>query len=681
VTGLSKKWRATLALGGVIAGLCGAWIVQPLKNEPLLALCYGLSALLLALGVGLPAPEPRLPADAAAGQWPRWKWILAMAGLLFAALLLAASLSGFAHTPEPTPGAWLLFLASLGVLTASFFPLGGRSRRERPRRWELAALAVVLALAALLRLHRLDSYPYGVWFDEAQNSLVANQILTNPGYRPVFVSGLSQMPALLFYVYAVALQVIGQNVLAVRAVTTLAGLLSVAAVWGLARHLFGPTAGIAAAGLLAACRWHVNFSRFGIANIFASLFAPLALLLFFRSQNRRSPREAVLAGLAVGLGMQTYYVMLGIALLLAVVFLQRILAGYWRGVGALGLAGVTALSAAFAYAPVFQYSRRNPEQFSERLRTVSIIPANSAGGLVRLLVRPSAERKTFLEKLGSNLAKHLRMFHIAGDRNGRHNLSGAPMLDPILGWLFAVGVLWSIVSITDSRMTLLLLWLAGMLAAGFLSLDFEAPQGARAFGCTAVVALLAALPLQRLTQWTWLAAGAGGRVLAVSALAAAVAASAAHTWYVFFEQQPYDFASWISFSTQETRIAEVVRDEVDRAGEAADVYVPRALRDLPTETFLLGHPFFALPFQAGQTLPLRRTGRKAILFIDSEEARAIPLVQRYYPKARIEAFGPPRPDGTIGEPTVLWIVRVAPSDIEALENQFGSFVSPRTRAR
>ena len=219
-----------------------------------------------------------------------------------------------------------------------------------------------------------------------------------------------------------------------------------------------------------------------------------------------------------------------------------------------------------------------------------------------------------------------------------------------------------------------------MLAAGFLSLDFEAPQGARAFGCTAAIALLAALPLQRLTQWTWSAAGAGGRLRSRDT-GGGCRGHQVHTWYVFFEQQPYDFASWISFSTQETRIAEVVRDEVDRAGEAADVFVPGALRDLPTETFLLGHPFFALPFQAGRTLPLRRTGRKAILFIDSDEARAIPLVRRYYPKSRIEAFGPPRPDGTIGEPTVLWIVRVAPSDIEALENQFGSLVSPRTRAR
>jgi hypothetical protein len=225
-------------------------------------------------------------------------------------------------------------------------------------------------------------------------------------------------------------------------------------------------------------------------------------------------------------------------------------------------------------------------------------------------------------------------------------------------------------------MTLLLLWLAGMLAAGFLSLDFEAPQGARAFGCTAAIAMLAALPLQRLTQWTWSAAGAGGRVLAVAAMTAAVAASATHTWDVFFEQQPYDFASWISFSTLETRIGEVVRDEVDRPGEAADVYVPPQQLGVPTETFLLGHPLKALPFQPGRTLPLPPTGRKVILFIPPEEGRSLRLVLRYYPQARMETFAPPRVDGTIGEPTALWIVRVAPSDIEVCRRSLG-FLGPR----
>src|SRR5262249_33768254 len=281
---------------------------------------------------------------------------------------------------------------------------------------------------------------------------------------------------------------------------------------------------------------------------------------------------------------------------------------------------------------------------------------------------------------------------IAGDRNGRHNLPGAPMLDPVLGWLFAVGIFWSVVRIADSRMTLLLMWLAGMLSAGILSLDFEAPQGARAFGATAALALIAALPLQRLADWTGTAAAARGRArnlsgrpcgppnpLAVATLAAAFSASAVHTWNVFFRLQPYEFASWISFSTMETRIAEVVRDEVDRPGQPADVYVPPGLLGFPTETFLLGHPLDVMPpfrvggvlnpirFQGFQALPFRPAGRRVILFLGPGESPVVPLVRRYYPRAPIERFGPPRPDGAIGEPTALWIVRVAPADVEAAE--------------
>jgi len=691
VTGLPKPWRTACAIGGVAVGLSGAWIFQPRKNELLLLLCFGASALLLALGVGLPGPEAR-PGEAIREPRPRWKWIFAAVGLFLSATLLVLALVAFAGRWGPTPRAWTLYLASLVVLLAAFSALGSRRPVERPRAWELAALAAVLALAALLRLYRLDSYPYGVWFDEAQNSLVANRILNEPNYRPVFVSGFSQMPALLFYVYGAALQVFGQSVLAVRAVATLAGLLSVVAIWGLGRHLFGPTAGIAAAGCLATCRWHLDFSRFGMAMIFAALFAPLALLLFFRSQSRDSPREAVLAGLAVGIGMQTYYVMLGIALLLGVLFLQRFLTGYWKGMSAVGLAGLTFLSAAFAWAPLFQYSRRNPAEFSERLRTVSIVPANSARELVQLLATPSEKRTDFLRKLGSNLAKHLRMFHIAGDRNGRHNLPGAPMLDPILGWLFAVGVFWCLARVVDSRMTLLILWLAGMLAAGILSLDFEAPQGARAFGATAALALIAALPLSRVTEWTRAAAGSGGRVLAVATMAAALSASAVHTFDVFFRKQPYEFASWVSFSTMETRIAEVIRDEVEKTAEPTDVYVPRGFLGLPTETFLLGHPLEVMPFQAGRgplhtiafqdlQIPFPHEGRKVIVFLGSQEERVLPLFRRHYPHARLERLGPPRRDGTVGEPTALWIVRLAPADIDAVGDPSRDFVGPRLQTR
>src|SRR5512143_4216278 len=132
------------------------------------------------------------------------------------------------------------------------------------------------------------------------------------------------------------------------------------------------------------------------------------------------------------------------------------------------------------------------------MRTVSAVQAGSTGELARILLTPSPRRAEALDVLARNTAAHAAMFHVAGDRNGRHNLPGAPMLDPVTGVFFAVGLLFALALLLDWRMATLLLWFGAMIAAGILSLDFEAPQGARTCGLNSVIALLAALPLARL---------------------------------------------------------------------------------------------------------------------------------------------------------------------------------------
>jgi len=50
---------------------------------------------------------------------------------------------------------------------------------------EKVILVLILVAGAAMRLWNLASTPEGVWFDEAQNGLVANQILTVASYKPV----------------------------------------------------------------------------------------------------------------------------------------------------------------------------------------------------------------------------------------------------------------------------------------------------------------------------------------------------------------------------------------------------------------------------------------------------------------------------------------------------------------
>ena len=201
----------------------------------------------------------------------------------------------------------------------------------------------------------------------------------------------------------------------------------------------------------------------------------------------------------MGLAIQTYYAILATPVLLLLLFIHRVLAGKWRSRAAGGLLALTFAAAALAYGPVYQYARLHPEQFAQRLSTVSILKVQSASELLDLF-RDDERRAAFLHTLQSNTVKHLRMFHLVGDPNGRHNLPGEPMLDPITGLFLAIGAAWCLLLVYRSEMGLLAAWFVAMIAAGILSLDFEAPQGARSSGLPAVIALIAAIPLERASR-------------------------------------------------------------------------------------------------------------------------------------------------------------------------------------
>jgi 4-amino-4-deoxy-L-arabinose transferase-like glycosyltransferase/sugar lactone lactonase YvrE len=666
---LGRSWigaiRGSVLLPlGLLVGLWGAFVAMRQSNEDAMLLAFGASALLLAFGAGVPEAEPRSE-PRTPQRWSRVVLpLLAAAGVLVGLILLRQALQRFAGPPEGHGTAWILYLEGLGAVFLGFLPWRGTRRVEsRPlQRLELAALLAVLAVGSAFRFYRLGTMPYGVWFDEAQNTLEAQRILSEPTYRPVFVPGLSQMPAMTFYYYTLFVNLLGPNIYAVRLATTIMGLAAIVALWALARELFGRRVAILAAAFLAISRWHVDFSRFALAQMFTTDFIPLVLLLFVRSQRRRSPREAVWAGMAVGLGLQFYYAMFTVPLVMALTFLHRFVRGSSRTLWAVVLFAFTLGAAAFTYAPIGQYARDHQAEFNERMRTVSLIQTSSLRETIDLFTQSSPRRTAVLEALRRTTLAHARMFHLEGDHNGRHNLPGEPMLDPVSGLFFAIGLLWCVALVFDERYSMLLLWFGAMISAGILSLDFEAPQGARSFGLTAVVSLMAAVPLARAARAVAGERAGRFRALAAACLVVALLGVATHSsWTTYFDRQSWDPAVWAAFSTPETKIGEVIRAE----GADADVYVPPVLLGGPTESLILGHPIEANPFERGRDLPLEPRGRRAIVFFQGNEQETATLLRLYYPGVTLEPFGPPRPDGTSGEP-ILWIARVPEQDIAAI---------------
>ncbi|HEV8266801.1 MAG TPA: hypothetical protein VGR00_01155, partial [Thermoanaerobaculia bacterium] len=399
------------------------------------------------------------------------------------------------------------------------------------------------------------------------------------------------------------------------------------------------------------------FSRFGVAQIFATFAAPLVLWLFVRSQERGSPRGALAAGLGLGIGLQLYYAMTTIPIVLLGAFLHGVVTRRHRGRAAVSLLVLTFATAGAAYAPVLQYSRRHPEAFSERFRAVSAFHVGSVSELARLFLVPSESRPEAIRILKRNVLAHLAMFHVRGDSNGRHNLPGAPMLDPVSGALFALGFLWCLLRIGVGRYFLLLLWFGAMISAGILSVDWEAPQSARTIGLTPVVALMGGVVLAGAWQAVSGSGGSPSRRAAGAALVlVALGAAFVHTWHTYFDKQLRDPAVFAAFSAQETKIGEVVRDEA----RDADVYVPETLLGGPTETLLIGHPLKANPFERARDLPLEARGRKAIVFFHGHETETLELFQRYYPSVRPQPFGPP------GSAPILFVARVSPAELESI---------------
>ena len=106
----------------------------------------------------------------------------------------------------------------------------------------LAFLFTILAGAAALRLWRIDVTPPGFHFDESFEGLEAWRILTDPGYRPVFLTGNFGVPPLNSYANALTFSLFERfggeaGPTAMRVTAAFFGVLGVAAIYALACEL------------------------------------------------------------------------------------------------------------------------------------------------------------------------------------------------------------------------------------------------------------------------------------------------------------------------------------------------------------------------------------------------------------------------------------------------------------
>ncbi|HET6316626.1 MAG TPA: glycosyltransferase family 39 protein, partial [Chloroflexota bacterium] len=533
------------------------------------------------------------------------------------------------RTPDATRGAvlWLIGVAFAIAAIAGFW------RLRSPRLTVRAAIPLLLFLLALVpRIWNQADLPYGIWFDEADSVLQARRFVQDGRYTPI-ADVFGRDASLFYYLVGAVLQLVHDPVLAVRGTAAVLGALNAPLVYLLGRELWGWRLGVVAGVLLALSRWHVDISRLGMTAIQGAVFATLAFWLVARAVRTQRWTDAAWAGAALALGVHGYIAFRPLPFVAIVLIAYAALQYRWRPRFLASRGGILVGAFALVALPLLIFALQDPTSFNGRM-TQTLIFSQDA---------PQAQK---LADLWSNLQKHALMFHVHGDMNGRHNLPGWPMLDPLTAVLAMLGLAWLVLHLFDWRSWLLFGWGIVAMSGGVFTLPFEAPQAFRTIAVTPVLVLMTALALllvaDRLSLGRQRALMTGVSIV----VAFGIGLLNVHT---FFARQMQDPTVWQSFSTRETILMhaaqegqyEAILGSPTIAPSAQSALLPPAQRD----TIRALDPTTDLPY--------RGAGPALIALETEHDAALVDEIMRLYPEARRVPIAHPAATQPIVEEVIL----------------------------
>jgi 4-amino-4-deoxy-L-arabinose transferase-like glycosyltransferase len=283
-------------------------------------------------------------------------------------------------------------------------------------------LGAVLLLAGALRFVDLSTVPQGIFHDETWSAAKAWDILTGTAPAQVYFPDNNGMDALHIYLIALLFQITGPLALGSRLVSALMGTLTVLATYWLTWELPADdrkrhTAAIIAALVYTVMLTAIATARSGWHSSSFALLAIVCLAALARGRRVGRVRWFVLAGAAAGLAQYTYPSARLLPLWLIVIALLDLVLQRKRHRAVLMQYALAALAAAVIFLPLGVYFIQNPQWLVER-----------------------AEQTSAAIDLGQNIVKTVLGFVVQGSAENLHNLPGRPLLDPVLGIFFMIGL-------------------------------------------------------------------------------------------------------------------------------------------------------------------------------------------------------------------------------------------------
>jgi 4-amino-4-deoxy-L-arabinose transferase-like glycosyltransferase len=592
--------------------------------------CVALLAFLLARWVPFADADIRGltggPADTTprrAGR-SRWPVLLAVAGV---GLGVAAC---YVNVQAHHLAAFLLWLSSLAVFalgmhaaseapaTDSASPWLGDGGPQLSRRDEAIALFLILALALALRLPLLADVPALIDSDEGRQGRYAERVWQS-GFPDAFAFGWNGFAALSFMGTYLGAQLLGPSNMHLRLSAVVTGMVSLVPVFYWVRRWWGNVIGLLAVFILAICHEHVYWSRVAFNNIQAVLVATLMLATFARALQARRLIDWVWFGYATGLGLHTYHAaklfpaLLAAAALLYAAGMPGFLRRYWRG----ALAGALACLLCGGPLLVTIYSQWAYlyHNTSNRLDLSVLMEAYHGGDV-----------EAVRNYLGSHVNGTLMSFVNVPWRLGT--------FDPFLCVTFLLGTFWMLWRWRDPRHVVVLGWVAGIAILGSMLTSYP-PNKPRLVGLLPAVCVIPAVVAGRIRAMALRYFPARGDVAFAPLLAAWLGAAAYHNWWTEFV-----YRVDLNRADVMTRVCRLIEHTqtpaaVYMAGEPEPMHPRMAIGDC----MIADNPDRVIVNLADDPrlvpLPPQHRGN-AVLMLSPSQRGLLPLVQHYYPDARVD---------------------------------------------
>jgi 4-amino-4-deoxy-L-arabinose transferase-like glycosyltransferase len=325
---------------------------------------------------------------------------------------------------------WVSEPAEAGRPRVKIDPIGWMNQQE----WKITItrsgllIFAVFALAVFFAFYKLYDVPDNMTSDHAEKLLDVYDI-TQGQYSIFFPRNTGREP-LQFYLTAFLSNWLGVSFLALKTSTAIMGMLTMIYIYMLGRELGGQRVALLAVAFAGMACWPVLIDRIGLRFAYYPPFTAATIYYFIRGLRLQRRNEFILAGIALGIGLNGYTPMRIVPIAMIVFFIVYLL--HVKDAQARKQAivwfGLMAYTAWILMIPLARYAVEFPDQFGQR--------AFSRLGTIEREF-PGPVWQIFLQ----NVWNGLRAFNWDGGDIWTFTITGRGALDMVAGALFLIGAL------------------------------------------------------------------------------------------------------------------------------------------------------------------------------------------------------------------------------------------------